>query len=208
MTSIVIYEDNSDLRYSIRMLLSEATGYMVNGDFANCTEVAEQVKSIRPDVILMDIDMPVMSGIEAVKLIRKFNQKVAIIMLTVFDDNQHVLEAIRSGASGYLLKKSIPARLVNAIEEVLHGGAPMTPSIARQVIASMQQGKDVDQYNLTDREKEVLMLLAKGNSFKMIASMLFISIDTVRSHIKHIYEKLQVHSQTEAISKAYKEKLI
>ena len=208
MTSIVLYEDNSDLRFSIRMLLNEADGYIVSGDFPNCVDVVEQVKAIHPDVILMDIDMPVISGIEAVKKIRKFNPKVAIIMLTVFDDNQHVLEAIRSGASGYLLKKSIPAKLVSAIEEVLHGGAPMTPTIARQVIASMQQGKDAESYQLTEREKEVLVLLAKGNSFKMMASMLFISIDTVRSHIKNIYEKLQVHSQTEAVSKAYKEKLI
>jgi DNA-binding NarL/FixJ family response regulator len=208
MTRILIYDDNRDLRFGIRTLLSEVDRFFIVGDFDDCTRVSEQVKEMEPDIILMDIDMPVVSGIEAVKLIRKFNRKTCIIMLTVFDDNKHVLDAICAGASGYLLKKSIPEKLVNSIDEVLNGGAPMSPSVARLVLASMQQGKDADKYELTAREKEVLTLLAKGNSFKMMATNLFISIDTVRSHIKKIYEKLQVHSQTEAVSKAFKEKLI
>ncbi len=208
MTSITIYEDNSDLRFSVCLLLNEIDRFILMGDFENCSKVVEQVKELNPDVILMDIDMPFMTGIEAVKLIRQFNKKTHIIMLTVFDDNTHVLEAICAGASGYLLKKSIPEKLVGAIDEVLAGGAPMSPSIAKMVIASMHHGKDADKYQLTNREKEVLQSLAKGNSFKMMASELFVSIDTVRSHIKKIYEKLQVHSQTEAVSKAYNEKLI
>jgi DNA-binding NarL/FixJ family response regulator len=171
-------------------------------------EVEIQVREAAPDVVLMDIDMPGMSGIEAVKLIRQFNRRTHIIMLTVFDDNKHVLDAIAAGASGYLLKRSIPDKLVNSIQEVLAGGAPMSPSIAKMVVASLQRNKEADKYNLSEREKEVLHLLAAGNSFKMIASTLFISIDTVRSHIKKIYDKLQVHSQTEAVSKAYNEKLI
>ncbi|HZV67915.1 MAG TPA: response regulator transcription factor [Saprospiraceae bacterium] len=208
MTTILIYEDNIDLRSGIHQLLSDEDRFVVIGDFENCSKVREQVKAANPDVILMDIDMPLITGIEAVKIIRQFNRKAQIIMITVFDDNTHVLDAIRAGASGYLLKKSIPDKLVSAIDEVLSGGAPMTPSIAKMVIASMHQGKDAEKYQLTDREKEVLKLLARGNSFKMMASSLFISIDTVRSHIKKIYEKLQVHSQTEAVSKAYNEKLI
>ncbi len=208
MTTIIIYDDNNDLRLSIRQLLSDVDRFTVIGDHENCSRVCEQVKELSPDVILMDIDMPVISGIEAVKLIRQFNTTSNIIMLTVFDDNKHVLDAICAGASGYLLKKSIPDKLVGAIDEVLSGGAPMSPSIAKMVVASMQQGKEADRYQLSVREKEVLHLLARGNSFKMMAAALFISIDTVRSHIKKIYEKLQVHSQTEAISKAYNEKLI
>ncbi len=206
MTTVIIYDDKNDLRAGISQLLGEAEDFVVSGSFENCSRVAEQVKELNPDVILMDIDMPGISGIEAVKCIRTFNRKTHIIMLTVFDDNAHVLEAINAGASGYLLKKSIPEKLIAAIDEVMKGGAPMTPSVAKMVIASMQP-KD-DKYGLSDREKEVLHLLAKGNSYKMIASVLFLSIDTVRSHIKNIYEKLQVHSQTEAISKAYNEKLI
>ena len=208
MTSILLYDDNRDLRTSMRLLLNESDRFIVLADFDNCLQVEEQVKEISPDVILMDIDMPGVNGIDAVKLIRKFNRKTCILMLTVFDDSHHVLDAIYAGASGYLLKKSIPEKLVSAIDEVLAGGAPMSPSVAQMVIASMQQNKRGDSYDLTSREKEVLNLLAKGNRFNVIASMLNISIDTVRSHIKKIYEKLEVHSQTEAVSKAYKERLI
>ncbi len=207
MTRILLYDDNRDLRFSIRMLLSEVDRFYVAGDFDDVSRVEEQVKEAHPDVILMDIDMPGMSGIEAVKKIRSFDRKTCILMLTVFDDNRHVLDAIWAGASGYLLKKSIPEKLVSAIDEVIAGGAPMSPSVARMVIASMQQSKDAAKYDLTAREKEVLELLAMGKSLKAIASSLFISIDTVRSHIKKIYDKLQVHSQTEAVSKAYKERL-
>lgn len=208
MITIIIYDDNNDLRAGIRQLLTEVDRFAVIGDHENCSRVCEQVKELEPDVVLMDIDMPLISGIEAVKLIRQFNRKTHIIMLTVFEDNRHVLDAICAGASGYLLKKSIHEKLVSSIDEVLAGGAPMSPSIAKMVIASMQQGKEANKYRLSGREKEVLHLLAKGNSFKMMASTLFISIDTIRSHIKKVYEKLQVHSQTEAVFKAYNEKLI
>jgi DNA-binding NarL/FixJ family response regulator len=157
----------------------------------------------------MDIDMPGMTGIEAVKEIRQSNNQVPIIMLTVFDDNTHVFDALRAGASGYLLKKHISTKLFDAIQEVLDGGAPMSPSIARMVLASMQQKPVVENiYQLTARETEILATLSKGNSYKLIASDMQISIDTVRTHIKKIYEKLQVHSQTEAVSKALQEKLV
>jgi DNA-binding NarL/FixJ family response regulator len=130
-------------------------------------------------------------------------------MLTVFDDNRNVFDAICAGASGYLLKKHISTKLFDAIAEVQDGGAPMSPSIARMVIAAMQEKKQAgDTYQLTPREKEILASLSKGNSYKLIASEFAISIDTVRTHIKKIYEKLQVHSQTEAVSKAINEKLV
>ena len=149
------------------------------------------------------------ASIEAVKKIRKFNTEVPIVMLTVFDDNTHVFEALQAGASGYLLKKHISTKLFDAIQEVLDGGAPMSPSIARMVLASMLQKPAVENpYQLTSREKEILTSLSKGNSYKMIASEFGISIDTVRTHIKKIYEKLHVHSQTEAVSKAINEKLV
>jgi DNA-binding NarL/FixJ family response regulator len=150
-----------------------------------------------------------MSGIEAVKQIRSIDQEIPILMLTVFDDNNHVFDAICAGASGYLLKKHISSRLFSAIDEVLEGGAPMSPSVARMVLASMhQKAPSNNPYHLTPKEKEVLTSLSKGNSYKLIADQLTISIDTVRSHIRKIYEKLHVHSQTEAVSKAINEKLI
>ena len=126
-------------------------------------------------------------------------------MLTVFDDNEHVFQALYAGANGYLLKKNISDRLTDSIEEVLEGGAPMSPAIARMVISSMEKPQQAkDSYQLTNREREILQLLSKGNSFKMMASMLHLSIDTVRTHTKHIYDKLHVQNRTEAINKTYK----
>ena len=208
--SIIIFEDNHLLRESISILLQSIPEFNVVGVFPNCSEVKEKVKSLKPDVILMDIDMPGMNGIEAVKEIRSFNTAVHIIMLTVFDDNRHVYHAMCAGASGYLLKRYIAERLASSIYEVLQGGAPMSPSIAKLVVQSMQKSSkpDTNQYQLTAREKEILSSLSNGNSYKLIASALEISLDTVRTHIKHIYEKLRVHSQTEAVSKAIQEKIV
>ena len=190
------------------MLLSNE--YVLAGSFGDVTQVEQQVRTLLPDVILMDIDLPRVNGIEAVRQIRKFNPVVPIIMLTVFDDNQHVLDAICAGASGYLLKKHIPEKLTDSIREVLNGGAPMSPGIARMVITKLQQLPTApsNTYELTPRERDVLSSLSKGNSYKMIASQFGISIDTVRTHIKHIYEKMQVRSQTEAVSKAINERLV
>lgn len=208
-TTVLVYDDNVNLRESLEKLVQFSDDLLLVGSYGNVQNAASEVKELQPDVILMDIDMPGLNGIEAVKQIRQFNQKTHIIMLTVFDDNAHVLDAIYSGASGYLLKKHISDRLQEAIKEVLQGGAPMSPGIARMVIESMQQKTaDENKYNLTQREKEILSNLSKGNSYKMIAAYLVISIDTVRTHIKRIYEKLQVHSQTEAISKAMNERIV
>lgn len=207
---ILIYDDNQSLRESLVHLIRFSKDLLYLGSFNTPQNVQQQVTEIKPDVILMDIDMPVMNGIEAVKRIRKFDRDVAIIMLTVFDDNHHVLDAMCSGASGYLLKKHISEKLVDAIYEVLAGGAPMSPAIARLVIQNMQKTSTSleNKYKLTPREKEILFNLSKGNSYKMIAADFSISIDTVRTHIKKIYEKLQVHSQTEAISKAVNERIV
>ena len=208
--SIVIYEDNATLRESLSRLLELTGEYNVLASYPDCSEVENNIQNIQPDVILMDIDMPGINGIEAVKKIRAINTAVQIIMLTVFDDNKHVLDAICAGASGYLLKKHISEKLIAAIKEVMEGGAPMSPSIARMIISRMQDNvkAPAKDYLLTAREKEILQLLSKGNSFKLIAADLFISIDTVRTHIKHIYDKLHVRSQGEAISKAINEKLV
>ncbi|MBI5370915.1 MAG: response regulator transcription factor [Sphingobacteriales bacterium] len=207
---ILIYEDNTNLRESLVGLLELTGEYNVVASFPDCQKVSEQVHALTPDVVLMDIDMPGINGIEGVKKIRGFNKDVQIIMLTVFDDNTHVFDAMYAGANGYLLKKYVSDKLIHSIREVLNGGAPMSPSIARMIISNMQQpareaGND---YQLTNREREILQLLSKGNSFKMIAAELLISLDTVRTHIKRIYDKLHVRSQIEAVSKAINEKLV
>ena len=208
-TSILIFEDNTTLRESISKLIGFSDSLELMDAFADVSMVEEQVKALKPDVILMDIDMPGRNGIEAVKIIRSFNTRVEIMMLTVFDDNEHVYDAICAGASGYLLKKHISDRLLYSITDLMNGEAPMSPGIARLVIENIQRkNNSTKEYNLTAREKEILSNLSKGNSYKMISADLFISIDTVRTHIKHIYEKLQVHSQTEAVCKAMNERLV
>lgn len=204
---VLIFEDNDFLRESLSSLIKLNDGYVLAGSRANVMSVKSDVQSVSPDLILMDIDMPGMTGIEAVRTIRAFNSGIPILMLTVFDDNEHVFEAIKNGASGYLLKKHITNRLFDAMEEALEGGSPMSPSIARMVITSMQTPQ-ANSYNLSPREKEILGHLSKGESYKMIANRLGISMDTVRTHIKKIYDKLHVHSQTEAVSKAIRERLV
>jgi DNA-binding NarL/FixJ family response regulator len=209
-TSIVIYEDNDILRESLSSLIGLTDGYEVLGAFPNGMQAEGQIQGYKPDVILMDIDMPGINGIEAVKKIRTFDKQVHIIMLTVFDDNTHVFDALCAGANGYLLKKHVSDKLIGAIQEVLQGGAPMTPAIARMIITSIQEQAPppTPDYLLTKREKEILLSLSNGNSYKMIAADLYISVDTVRTHLRRIYDKLHVHSQIEAVSKAIKQKLV
>lgn len=206
----MLYEDNPQLREGLTMLLNGSDGFEVVGAFKNCNNIEDEVQAFDPDVILMDIDMPGTNGIQGLKRLRKVNAKAKVLMLTVFDDNKNVFEAIRSGANGYLLKKTPPAKLIEYINEANSGGAPMTSSIATQVLRmftdmNSQQGED---YNLSEREKQVLQLLVNGYSYKMIAAEMFIAIDTVRSHIKKIYEKLHVNSKSEAVAKAFKDKIV
>ncbi len=205
---ILVYEDNALLRESLTQMLDANDDIQLLGAFENPSEINHHIEELKPDLLLMDIDMPVMTGIEALKLIRTRGHSAPVIMLTVFDDNPTVLEAIKAGASGYILKREINARIFAAIKEAMNGGAPMSPTVARMVIESMHQKAHTNIYDLTPREKEILNSLSIGNSYKMIAAHFEISIDTVRTHIKHIYDKLQVHSQTEAVSKAINEKLV
>lgn len=208
VTRIHIYDDNTVLRQGLEELLSLSPEFVVTGSFENCLRVEDEVKKDTPDLILMDIDMPGRNGIEAVKKIRIFNKKVCILMLTVFDDNTHILDAICAGASGYLLKKDVSGKLVSSIKEVMSEGASLSPSVAKMILASMQQSSPATNYDFTKREKETLTLLCKGNSYKMIAKELHLTYETVRTYIKNIYEKLQVHSATEAVSKAINERLV
>lgn len=210
MTNILIYEDNPQLREGLSMLINGSDGFNVLAAYKNCENVIDEVEAFNPDVVLMDIDMPIVNGIEGLKKIRAVNSDVKVLMLTVFDDNKNVFQAISNGANGYILKKTPPAKLLEYIAEAQTGGAPMTASIATQVLkmfSSMNNEKGED-YNLSDREKQVLQLLVDGYSYKMIASEMFIAIDTVRSHIKKIYEKLHVNSKSEAVAKAFKDKII
>jgi DNA-binding NarL/FixJ family response regulator len=210
-TKIVLYDDNEALGQSIRLMLDEEPDMEVIAFFQNAESVTHDIELLQPDVVLMDIDMPVVNGVEAVKKIRKINPIVPVLMLTVFDDNNNVFNAICAGASGYILKRNATKEIPAAIRNVLAGDAPMTGSIARKVL-QMVPGKDTDTKTntvaLTQHEQTVLQFLVKGHSYKMIAAELSVSVDGVRFHIKKIYEKLHVHSATEAVSVAIKNKLI
>jgi DNA-binding NarL/FixJ family response regulator len=213
MVGILIYEDNDSLRESMANLLTLSKDLLVLGCFGRADDIAQHLPHFKPDVILMDIEMPGLNGIEAVKQARALDKKVQIIMITVFDDNRHVLDAICAGASGYLLKKHISDHLPEAINQVMQGEPPMSPGIARMIIAGMQQSTAsatpiANDYKLSNREKEILTKLSRGKGLKLIASDLSISIETVRTHIKKIYEKLQVHTQAEVVSKAINERLV
>jgi len=210
MINLLIYEDNPQLREGLTMLINGSDGFNVLAAYKNCENVVDEVEAFKPDVVLMDIDMPIVNGIEGLKKIRAVNSEVKVLMLTVFDDNKNVFQAISNGANGYVLKKTPPAKLLEYIAEAQTGGAPMTASIATQVLrmfSSMNNEKGED-YNLSEREKQVLQLLVDGFSYKMIAAEMFIAIDTVRSHIKKIYEKLHVNSKSEAVAKAFKDKIV
>lgn len=210
MIRVLIYEDNPQLREGLTMLIDGSDGFNVVASYKNCNNIISELEAWKPDVILMDIDMPGVNGIEGLKKVREQNRDVKILMLTVFDDNKNVFEALKNGANGYLLKKTPPAKLLEYIGDVASGGAPMTSSVATQVLKMFSElpQQTNNEYNLSDREKQVLQLLVNGYSYKMIANDMFIAIDTVRSHIKKIYEKLQVNSKSEAVAKAFKDKLI
>ena len=203
--SIIIFEDNDRLRESLAYLLQSMPDYEVLGDYNNCTEAANITRLYKPDVVLMDIDMPGETGIKGVSLIKETRPQTAVIMYTVFEDAGKLFQCLCAGANGYLLKKTDPEKIFEAIREVMEGGAPMSPSIAKKVIESFQPVKAGNQYDLTEREREVLQLLSKGHSTKAIADKLNIAFNTVRSHLKNIYAKLHVNCGKEAIAKVLAE---
>ena len=209
---VLLYEDNSDLREGMSFLLEATPGITVVGAFADTSNLEMQIPGLKPDVVMMDIDMPGRSGLDATLVVKALRPETQILMLTVFEDEEKIFQAIRNGASGYLLKRTPPSEIIAAIFDVHKGGSPMTSSIARRVLQFFQHqststGKQQD-YNLSPREQEILNSLVKGYSYKLIAETHFISMDTVRSHIRHIYEKLQVNSKTEAVLKALREKIV
>jgi len=207
MISVGIIEDHRDFRQSLSFLLLSAGDFLVSWSFESAELALKNSSDV--DVILLDINLPAMSGIDAIVPLKVKHPESRIIMLTILEDDLNVLNAIKQGADGYLLKKTNPLKIMEAIRQVNEGGAPLTPSVARQVLGifktqSSQAGPD---YHLTTREKEILDMIVGGAGTASIAQSLFISEETVRNHIRHIYEKLQVHTKAQAVAKAIKEKL-
>ncbi|CAN5716427.1 response regulator transcription factor [soil metagenome] len=208
---VAIFEDNKHLRESLFYLINGTDGFCCTGAYADGNDLQFQLKKSMPDVVLMDIEMPGINGIEAVKLIRQQFPTIQVLMQTIFHDDDNIFKAICAGASGYILKTTSPAGYVEAIKDVYNGGSPMTGSIARRVLELFQRNitpaANTD-YQLTPKEKEILQQLVKGKSFKMIADAIGATYETVRTHMKNIYAKLHVNSNTEAVSKALSEKIV
>lgn len=210
MTAVSIYEDNDELRSLLQLLIAGTDGFTVVGAYSNGKRVVEQVALDRPDVVLMDIDMPGRDGIECVRLLKEANVMIRILMHTVFDDDDRLFACLSSGADGYLLKKDTSTHLLNALSEVVEGGGPMSPGIARRVLKTFMQAPAPkrEQYGITEREQQILQLLTKGYTYRMIGIECSISVETVRRHLKNIYQKLHVQCGTEAVAKALRERII
>lgn len=208
--TVAVVEDNTDLREGLTQLIQGTPGYSCVGSFSSCDQLLSGLESLKPNVVLMDIGLPGMSGIEGVQRVKARQPGTEVLMLTVFEDEKKIFDSICAGASGYLLKKTQPARILEAIHEIHEGGAPMTAKIARKVLTAFQSAMPSlpPDVQLSEREKEVLSGLVKGLSYKMIADQCSISIDTVRSHIRHIYEKLHVNSKVQAVTLAMKNRLV
>ena len=210
MTRVAVYDDNKSRRESLRAFIAMSPDLEEAGVFENCATILEDVVNTKPDIILMDIEMPVVNGLAGVRIVKNEYPHIKIIMQTAFDDDDKVFAALQAGAEGYILKAASITQIAQSIDEVIKGGAAMTPSIALKVMRYFGQQPSVviSEYNLSPKENEVLKHLATGLSYKMIADQMGISYFTVNNHVKKIYEKLQVHSLGEAMALAHKEKLI
>lgn len=212
MLRIAVFDDNRDRREGLSLLIGTTPEMACVGTFEDCRDVLRHVAEVEPDVVLMDIDMPYVNGIEGVEQIKKQFPKVRVLMQTVFEDDDKVFASILAGADGYLLKQSSPKQVLDSIQEVMAGGAPMTPTIARKVLSFFNKkgritGRSTD-FELSDRELEILRLLVDGLTYKKIAERCAISYATVNSHVTRIYEKLQVRSVASAVSLALREGLV
>lgn len=211
MIKVAIFEDNKPRRELLELLLNSSDGMVCTHAYEDGRNIIKHIEDTMPDVLLMDIDMPFVNGIEALKIIRIKFPLIKVLMQTIFEDDEKIFDAIVAGADGYILKKTPPAKLLEAIAEVMDGGAPMTPTVARQLLLLFnnkhKQFSKMD-FDLSKREQEILGYLVQGLSYKMIADKCFISYATVNSHISHIYEKLHVNSGIEAVAKAIEHKIV
>src|SRR5690242_5982501 len=207
---VAIVEDRREIREGLTMIINGTPGFRCSGSYRSMEDALAAIGNDLPDVVLNDIALPGMNGIEGIRILKERYPKLVILMLTVYDDDDRIFEALCAGASGYLLKKTPPARLLESIREAVSGGAPMSPEVARRVVALFREirpPENVD-YKLTPHETRLLKLLVEGHSYKSAAAELRVSINTISTHIKNICEKLQVHSKSEAVAKALRYRLI
>jgi len=208
--SVAIVEDNKDLRLGTEYILKSSAAFEVVGAYENAEELFAQIDRIMPDVVLMDIELPGISGIEATSILKKEHHHLQIVILSVFEDDENVFQAICAGACGYISKPVMPNQIIDGVEQAFSGASPMSPHIARSVLEMFRQYLPPAKadYNLTPREIEVLNMLIQGYDNRMIAEKMFLSTYTIRAHMRNIYDKLHVHSKSQAVAKALNEKLV
>lgn len=207
---VAIIEDRREIREGLSTLINFTDGFSCVGAFRSMEEALERIRHNVPDVVLSDIGLPGMDGIEGVGILKERYPNMTILMLSVYDDNDKIFDALCAGATGYLLKKTPPAKLIDSLKDAASGGAPMSPEVARKVITIFRQYRPPEKvdYDLTPHEVRLLKLLVEGHSYKTAAYELNVSVNTVSFHLKSIYEKLQVHSKSEAVAKALQNRLI
>jgi DNA-binding NarL/FixJ family response regulator len=205
-----IVEDQRDIREGLTMLINGTAGYHCAGSYRSMEEALDKIKSEVPDIVLCDIGLPGMSGIEGIRILKERYPSLLLLMLTVYDDDERIFDALCAGACGYLLKRTSPARLLESLREAVTGGAPMSPEVASRVITLFREIRPPERadYDLTPHEMRLLKLVVEGHNYTTAAQELNVSYNTVKFHMRHIYEKLQVHSKSEAVAKAMRERLI
>jgi DNA-binding NarL/FixJ family response regulator len=207
---VVIVEDHREIRDYISFMINASEGFRCIGSYRTMEEAIQKIPAEVPDVVLSDIGLPGMSGIEGVKILKESYPQILILMITVYDDDDRIFDALCAGASGYLLKKTAPAKLLDSLKEAVGGGAPMSPEVARRVITLFRNVRPPERadYDLTPHETRLLKLLVEGHNYKTAAAKLGVTTATISFHLQHIYEKLQVHSKSEAVAKALKNRLV
>jgi DNA-binding NarL/FixJ family response regulator len=207
---VAIVEDQREIRECLALLVGGTDGYTCTGSYRSMEEALEQIPRQVPDVLLSDIGLPGMSGIDGVRRLKALFPELLVLMLTVYDDDDRIFDAMCAGACGYLLKKTPPARLLASLDEVVAGGAPMSPEVARRVIALFREIRPPDRadYHLTPHETRLLKLFVEGHNYKTAAAELRVSVNTINFHVRSIYDKLQVHSRSEAVVKALLNRLV
>jgi len=207
---VAIVEDERDIRESLCLLVGGTNGYVCSGSYRSMEEALEKIPRQLPDVVLSDIGLPGISGIEGVRALKQRFPDLLVLMLTVYDDDERIFDAMCAGACGYLLKKTPPARLLESLKEAVGGGAPMSPEVARRVIALFRDIRPPERadYHLTPHETRLLKLFVEGHNYKTAARELHVSVNTVNFHVRSIYDKLQVHSRSEAVAKALRNRLV
>lgn len=208
--TVAIIEDERDIRECLSVLVNGTPGYACTGSYRTMEEALEKIPHRLPDVVLSDIGLPGMSGIDGVRILKERLPQLLVLMLTVYDDDERIFDAMCAGACGYLLKKTPPARLLESLREAVQGGAPMSPEVARRVIGLFRDFRPPDRadYHLTPHETRLLKLFVEGHNYKTAAAELRVSVNTINFHVRSIYEKLQVHSRSEAVAKALLNRLV